>query len=394
MVLFNELLLIASALWAVPCLVFAGQIFSALRSSCQTDGVVSGNRPSVTVLMPAHNEQAVIGETLTSILPQLALGDRLLVVADNCDDRTADLALAAGAEVIERQDGERRGKGYALDYGLRHLAATRPPQVVVVIDADCRPAEGCIDSIVRQAERENRPVQAMYLMQAPDGNSLSQAVAEFAWRVKNQVRPLGLKRWNLPCQLMGSGMAFPWQLISQADLANDNMVEDMKLGIDLAGLGYPPSFCPNAQILSDFPSSAQTTVKQRTRWEHGHLATLLAEAPGLLRLGFKRRDLAVIAMALDLAVPPLTVLALVLSLLLGFGIVGAWFAGPSLAFWLPLILCGTFAAAVITAWLRFGRDLLSWRGLCAVPWYMLRKIPLYAGFLFNRQQGWVKTERH
>ena len=101
--------------------------------------------------MPAHNESAAIAATLEDIKAQLRAGDRLLVVADNCTDDTAAVARLSGAEVVERQDSERIGKGYALDWGLRHLDKD-PPDVVVMIDADCRLAEGAIDRLTAPAQ--------------------------------------------------------------------------------------------------------------------------------------------------------------------------------------------------------------------------------------------------
>jgi hypothetical protein len=61
-------------------------------------------------------------------------------------------------------------------------------------------------------------------------NDLKSKVSEFAWCVKNLVRPLGYSNLGCPCQLMGTGMAFKWSTLSKADLANGNIVEDMKLG--------------------------------------------------------------------------------------------------------------------------------------------------------------------
>jgi cellulose synthase/poly-beta-1,6-N-acetylglucosamine synthase-like glycosyltransferase len=90
----------------------------------------------IAVLVPAHDEADGIASTIDSILPQLKTGDRLLVVADNCSDITARIASEKGAEVIERQDQENRGKGFALDFGIKFLARN-PPEVVVVVDADC-----------------------------------------------------------------------------------------------------------------------------------------------------------------------------------------------------------------------------------------------------------------
>ena len=71
------------------------------------------------------------------------------MVADNCTDDTAAIARAAGAEVIERQNATLRGKGYALDAGIRHLTAN-PPAVVIIVDADCLVAGGTIDLLSRR----------------------------------------------------------------------------------------------------------------------------------------------------------------------------------------------------------------------------------------------------
>ena len=94
-------------------------------------------------------------------------------------------------------------------------------------------------------------MQALNLQIAPRTNSpIDFRVAEFAFRVKNWVRPLGLRALNLPCQLMGTGMAFPWAVIRSANLASGLAVEDLKLGLDLARAGHPPLFCPSAASIA------------------------------------------------------------------------------------------------------------------------------------------------
>ena len=77
-------------------------------------------------------------------------------------------------------------------------------------------------------------MQALDLMKAPDQSVINFQVAEFAWRVKNWVRPLGLSALGLPCQLMGTGMAFPWNVVRSAKLASGQVVEDLNLGLELA----------------------------------------------------------------------------------------------------------------------------------------------------------------
>lgn len=103
-----------------------------------------------------------------------------------------------------------------------------------MVDADCQVGEGAIDCLARRCHALARPVQSLYLMRAPAGAGLRVQVAEFAWRVKNLVRPRGWARLGLPCQLMGAGMAFGWHDLSLINLANGHLVEDVKLGLDLA----------------------------------------------------------------------------------------------------------------------------------------------------------------
>jgi len=142
-------------------------------------------------LIPAHDEEKGILATLNDIKPQLRPNDRLLVVADNCTDDTAAIAASGGAEVTVRSDPSKIGKGYALDWGINYLASN-PPDIVIMIDADCRAAERVIDSLASVCEQKQRPVQSLYLMASPEGSRINHQVAEFAWRVKNWVRPLGL----------------------------------------------------------------------------------------------------------------------------------------------------------------------------------------------------------
>ncbi len=167
----------------------------------------------------------------------------------------------------------------------------------------------------------------------------------------------------------------------------------MKLGIDLAREGTPPLFCESALVTSRFPDSAKASTSQRTRWEHGHLGMILREVPAMIVAAGKRRDIRLLGLALDLAVPPLALLAglLVLDWLLSFAIriLGG---GASLLAAVSVVLL-LFFAAVLLAWRLRGRDLVRSLELLSIPWYVLAKIPLYIGFLVRRQKAWIRTDR-
>lgn len=349
--------------------------------------------PTLAVLIPAHNEEAGITKTIKAILVQLREGDRLVVIADNCSDSTADMARRSGAEVIERKSETQRGKGFALAVGIEHLCAA-PPDVVVIIDADTPPAPGALASVVRTAADHQLPVQALYLMASPREATAKSAISAFAFCLKNQARPLGAQSFGIPSHLTGTGMAFPWGIIRQARLATGNIVEDMQLGIDLAIAGYPAKLCPDALVTGTLPDASSAATTQRTRWEHGHLQMILQNVPKLLWQAIRQRRLELIGLALDLAVPPLALLVsawAVVTLAAGVGL-AAGLISP-----LPLQLAGAsgalLAASILLAWARFARSILPFATLLAVPLYIAWKIPLYGAFLFRRQRDWVRTAR-
>ncbi|MGF6395679.1 glycosyltransferase family 2 protein [Pseudomonas plecoglossicida] len=389
--LITGLLSALAILILVPVTVLFTQVLLAcLPARARQAGATT--RPQVAVLVPAHNEASGIVATVQGIRRQLREGDRLLVVADNCSDQTAALARVAGAQVVERQHAQLRGKGYALDCGVRHLA-DEPPEVVVIIDADCQVSEGAIEHLAQRCIEAARPVQGLDLMCAPAGAGLKVQIAEFAWRVKNLVRPLGWARAGLPCQLMGTGMAIGWQDIAAANLATGHLVEDLKLGLDFCRAGKPPLFCPQARVTSLFPTSQEGLSGQRTRWEHGHLGVLLADGPKLLVSALVKRNWPLLAMSLDLMVPPLALLTLALVGVFVLSWLVLLLLGIALPAALATLALAMLGCAVWLAWSRFSREVIPFSVLIYAPLYALKKIPLYLGFLVKRQVEWVRSKR-
>ena len=375
----------------IPVCVFAMQVFAGL-TGYKLRQIQLQNRPSVAVLVPAHDEELVIAATLNSVLPQLQTGDRLIVIADNCSDQTASIARNCGAEVIERFDLEHRGKGYALDFGVRYLQTT-PPEQVLFIDADCQISANTITRLVLTCAETGRPTQAMYLMLATPGAGLKTRIAEFAHTIKTMIRPLGLHRLGLPCSLVGTGNTFPWEIISKLELANGEIVEDLKMALDLVYQGNAPIFCPEAQVISYFPTSSAGMDSQRTRWEHGHLSLIFSECPRLLLKALKSLDIYALAMALDLCVAPLTLLIMASTAI--FGLNYAFYLG--FGWLLPLLLSASvfvlMSSAVLLTWLIHGRQILSLADLVSAPLYMFWKIPIYIKFIVKRQVEWVRSSR-
>ncbi len=383
--------LTAGMIILIPCLMFFLECLAAFILPASSWDL-EAEQPRTTVLIPAHNEAEQIKDVVEVLLPQVTEQDQIIVIADNCHDNTAELAKSTGVRVLERENLIERGKGYALDYAIQQIKHN-PPEVLVILDGDCIIEPNTIKNITCMAIATGRPVQATYLMEQPENPSLKDNISMFSIKVKNKVRLLGLNRLGWHSLLTGSGMAFPWSLISQVSLAGSKTTDDMQLTVDLALAGSTPVFCENALVVGRLMKD-KDAQSQRSRWEHGHLEMILIEVPRLLKAFLTTGNFAALGLALDIFIPPLSLLVM------------AWLAS-AIATWLAAVVMGIslipivivsiagifLISGVLLAWSKFGRSDLPFQNLVAIPFYVLGKIPIYLKFLVKPQSRWLKTER-
>jgi cellulose synthase/poly-beta-1,6-N-acetylglucosamine synthase-like glycosyltransferase len=345
----------------------------------------------VTVVVPAHNEALSISDTVRSVLCVSHSATRVLVIADNCSDGTAELARTEGATVIERNDDTRRGKGYALAFARDYLASA-PPAAVFILDADCRIERGSAELLASIAVARGEPVQARNLLSAPADAPPLVLLSNFAFLLKNLVRARGMYRLGGGITLSGTGMAFPWKTFAQAELATSDAVEDLRLALALASKGTKVHLCEDVQVTSA-AAEPRDSMDQRRRWEHGFLTNASRHGLPLLLEGAARRSRHLAVLGAHMLVPPLALLFLVaFAALLPAGVLVAW-NGNSVP---AMLLLGALVCGIVTtalAWHREGRLTLSARTLIRAPLYILWKLPLYLGFFSARQTEWNRTRR-
>ena len=376
---------------AGPLIVFCAEVaFGLCRQTSKMQDVA--REATVTILIPAHNEEVGVAETVRAVRAISPLAQHILVVADNCTDQTAAIAEAAGAEVIQRFSQTERGKGYALAHGRDHLASTRAPDVVIVLDADCRLKEGSVERLAAGAMSTGRPIQAVNLLSADRQASPLTQVSSFAMVVKNLIRSRGMQRMGGAALLTGTGMAFPWQIFAKAHLATGSIVEDLALGIELTKTGHPPALLTTAHVRSASAAEADA-MQQRERWEHGFLATFRQQAWPTLKSGIAHGSLEQILLGLHLLVPPLALLLLVSSVTLAALGVLALLGASAIPALVLLGLLGTAVILVFLAWLMWGREYLTAKALFSIPFYIIWKVPLYARFLLKPRTDWNRTPR-
>lgn len=392
-ILAHASLLIAAGVLLVLALVLALEAAAAARRPEHRVPIADLPANSYVVVMPAHNEAQVIKGTLAGVLADLTQGGRVLVVADNCTDETAVVARACGAEVIERVDHDRRGKGYALAHAVRFLSAA-PPAAVIILDADCIPDRGSLAMLAAAAEHRDRPMQGRYELIAPGPRAGTLArVGAFAWRIKNILRPQGLAALGVPCLLMGTGMAFPWRKLALSHLDTGHLVEDMVLGLELAEQGDYPQFLPQACVRSAIPPSVEGQKSQRARWETGHLQVIRTWVPRLLAQSLAKRNWRLALLALHTLVPPLALLVLLLMVVTTGSAIVALAGGPSYAFAMSLAAVLVASGVFTVYWLKVGRDVLAARELVLLPGYIVSKLPLYVQAAAGRSLQWVRSKR-
>jgi cellulose synthase/poly-beta-1,6-N-acetylglucosamine synthase-like glycosyltransferase len=219
-------------------------------------------------------------------------------------------------------------------------------------------------------------------------------VSSFAFLIKNLVRQRALQRLAGSVHLTGTGMCLPWEQFDAADLATSSIVEDMRLGIELARGGRHPRLIEEAVVWSPHADQAHT-LGQRSRWEGGYLALARATAPGLIGRGLAGLSARTLFAGLDLMVPPLALLAMLNIVVLVGAVLLAVLGAIS---WLPALLLGGIcilaAIALLLAWWLEGRAFLSPAALIRLPLYPLWKLPMYLKLARSgAPKQWQRTER-
>ena len=149
-----EVLLAAAAVPPLAATTYLGVLAAwARRPSSVAVAAASVPLTRFDVVVPAHDEEAGIARTIASLaaLDYPASMFRVVVVADNCSDATAERARAAGATVLERVDTQRRGKGYALSFAFDACLRDGRASAVVVVDADTSVSPGLLCAFDRRS---------------------------------------------------------------------------------------------------------------------------------------------------------------------------------------------------------------------------------------------------
>ena len=233
---------------AVPIGYLTVLTASAWVATARRSDRAAGTATRFAVLIPAHDEEAVIGDTLAALAALDYPTDlcSVHVVADHCTDRTVEVATAAGADVRENTSGS-RGKGPALQWLLGAVlddaaASSRPIDAIVIVDADTVVAPGFLGAVAAQLEAGATVVQGQYRVRDP-GASTATALRSAALALRHHLRPLGRTALGGSCGLFGNGMAFRTEVL-RTRAWSDHLTEDIELQNELLLDGVLVAYAP------------------------------------------------------------------------------------------------------------------------------------------------------
>jgi cellulose synthase/poly-beta-1,6-N-acetylglucosamine synthase-like glycosyltransferase len=244
-----------------------------------TGAAATAQAPRLIIVVPAHNESAGLLRTLRSLQREVACDarTRIVVVADNCSDDTAEVARSAGVEVLERQDDARRGKGHALRFAFDAL---QDAEGFIVVDADTDVEPGFLRAMRSALADGADALQCRYGVRDALAHRRA-TLADVALGAWNVLRPRGRAALGLSCGILGNGFALSRRALQAVPYSADSIVEDVEHHHLLVRAGLRVQWVDGAQVRGDMPAARCAAAQQRARWEGGRLRLLASQGPAL-----------------------------------------------------------------------------------------------------------------
>ena len=224
-------------------------------------------------IIPAHNEEAVVGNLIESLKNQTYNKDLydIYVIADNCTDNTAKIAKEAGAIVYERFDETKKTKGYALNWFLQQkIAEDAPYDAFFVFDADNIVDKNFIKNMNKKLCQGEDVVQGYRDIKNPSDNWITAGYAIFYWQMH---RFYHLARYNIGLSplLNGTGFMVKFDVIKPQGWDTETLTEDIEFSLKRIIKGKKLGWATDAIVYDEQPTGFRQSWSQRSRWTVGHI---------------------------------------------------------------------------------------------------------------------------
>jgi len=272
------------------------------------------------MLVAAHNEEMVIANMVKSLqnLNYPREYYDIFVIADNCDDATAERAREAGALVYERTNDKLRGKGYALEWMFEKIFEMGDKyDSISIFDADNVVNKNYLYEMNKELNKGYEVVQGVIDSKNPFDSWITCAYSVSFWSISRMFQNA---RYNLgmTCQLSGTGFVVSTKLLKEIGWGATCLTEDMEFTAKLALMGKKVGWAHKAVVYDEKPLTFKQSWHQRIRWMQGHADVASRFTRKLFKRAFKERDFSAFDCAIYL-LQPVKVVALLFATIFGFG---------------------------------------------------------------------------
>lgn len=340
------------------------------------------------IVIPAHNEEYGLQATLSS----LALLDyprnlfEIIVVADNCTDGTAALARRLGVRCLERNDVDRKGKGFALAFAFERLLMEKF-DAFIVLDADNIISCNFLKVMSSRLQYGQLIVQSKNTVKNPLFNALTWILA-VGNSIENILYCAGKTRVGLSSPLRGTGMCFSRNILAVFPWDANSIAEDAEYGLSLVQNGKKIYFSEESEVMSDAPTTLNMLLSQRIRWASGNMHLARKSAFHLMLSGIRNRNIDLLDSGWSMLVrsKPLLLASAFFVFLISL-IAQQWMIWSSLVLlmWVAYFGAGLWVSGISRQSLRL--TLVS-------PFYLFWLVGVaICGVVGFRRRQWVRTGR-
>ena len=350
-------------------------------------------------IIPAHNEENVVEELIKSLKAQDYPKDLydIYVIADNCTDKTAEVARKAGAIVYERFDPTKKTKGYALNWFLKQkIEEDAQYDAFCIFDADNIVDKNFIKNMNKKLCQGEEVVQGYRDIKNPTDNWITAGYAIFYWTMH---RFYHLARYNIGLSplINGTGFMVKFDLVKPNGWDTKTLTEDIEFSLKTIIKGKKLGWATDAIVYDEQPLGFVQSWKQRSRWTVGHmqcikeytkpLAYSVKEHKSLVNLdGFLY-----IVGSIPMFVATIALLILNFIMYAGNGMTNVELIINILRYVIPTFLL-PIGTAVLIMWLDKRPIKPMIKGLLCYPLFLGSWLLINFKCLFKRDTTWDKIE--
>ena len=348
-------------------------------------------------IIPAHNEEAVVGNLIESLKNQSynkELYD-IYVIADNCTDRTAQIARDAGAIVYERFDPEKKTKGFALDWFLQQkIKEDAPYDAFCVFDADNIVDKDFIKNMNKKLCQGEDVVQGYRDIKNPTDSWITAGYALFYWTMH---RFYHLARYNVGLSplLNGTGFMVRFDVIKPDGWKTVTLTEDIEFSLQRIIKGKRLGWATDAIVYDEQPVGFKQSWSQRSRWTVGHMQCIKEYTKSLAKAIKENKSMMNVDGFLYIVGSiPMFVLTIILLLTNFLMYAGSAITQADLMLNILRYLVPTFLLPILTSmfamWLDKRPIKPMIKGLLCYPLFMGSWLVINFKCLFRRNTKWEK----